>query len=87
MTTSSLKPKPLKVAVAGGTLRNIVVQVKSRSGRLLGTGTLASLSRATRPVTVFLRAPLKPGTYRATASGGDGLGHTVRATRRDFPMR
>ena len=59
----------------------------SRSGRLLGTGTLASLTRATRPVTVILKAPLKPGTYRATARGGDALGHTVRATPRDFKER
>jgi hypothetical protein len=85
---SSTKKRRLSVPVnpVGGTVRSIVVQVRSGSGKLLGTGTRGSASRR-NTVTVKLRAPLQRGFYRATARGRDALGNVVTASRRSFRLR
>jgi hypothetical protein len=62
------------------------VQVRSGSGKLLGTGTRGSASRG-NTVTVKLRTPLKRGFYRATARGRDALGNVVTASPRSFRLR
>jgi hypothetical protein len=85
---SSTKKRRLTVNVTpvGGTVRTIVVQVRSGSGKLLGTGRTTSASRK-KAVTVNLKAPLKRGSYRLTGSGLDALGNPVTATRRPLTVR
>jgi hypothetical protein len=85
---SSTKKRRLTINVTpiGGSVRSIVVQVKSSSGKVLGTGTLQSASRR-RAVTVKLKAPLGRGSYRATARARDALGNAVSATPRVFRLR
>jgi hypothetical protein len=86
-TAGSTAKKRLKVQVTpiGGTIRNIVVEIRSRGGKLLGTGTLGSASR-TRTVTVRLKAPLPVGRYVAKARGRNAFGQVVRATPRNFSL-
>jgi hypothetical protein len=85
---SSTKKRRLTVNVTpvGGTVRSIVVQVRSGSGKLLGTGTLSSASRK-KAVTVKLKAPLKRGSYRLVASGRDAFGNAVTAPRQTLTVR
>jgi hypothetical protein len=85
---SSTKKKRLTVFVtpSGGTIKNIVVQVRSRSGRLLGTGTRGSASRRAG-VTVTLKSALGRGTYKATATGRDALKRKVTAKTLSFTLR
>jgi hypothetical protein len=64
----------------------VVVQVKSRSGRLLGTGTRASISRR-GTVTVKLKSVLKPGSYRAIAQGRDARRRNVKSKPQPFRLR
>jgi hypothetical protein len=85
---SSTKKRRLTVNVTpvGGTVRTIVVEVRSGSGKLLGTGTLSSASRK-KPVTVKLKAPLKRGSYSVTGRGRDALGNAVTAARQPLKVR
>jgi nucleoid-associated protein YgaU len=86
---SSTKKRRLTVPVTpvGGSVRSIVVQVRSGSGKLLGTGTGSSASRRAS-VTVKLKAPLKRGSYKATARARDLLGNAVTtASPRGFRLR
>ena len=62
------------------------VQVRSRSGRLLGTGTRGSASRRVS-VTVKLKSVLKRGTYKASATGRDALRRKVTAKPLTFKLR
>jgi hypothetical protein len=85
---SSTAHKRLKVALnpVGGTIRNIVVQVRSRNGKkLLGTGrvTMAS-SKVT--VTVKLKRRLPAGRYLATARGTDAFKHGTPLASRKFSL-
>jgi hypothetical protein len=74
--------KRLKVAVVpvGGTIKTIVVEIRTPRGKLLGTGRLASASTK-RTVTITLKHALVPGGYVAKGRGKDAFGHTVTVTR------
>jgi methionine-rich copper-binding protein CopC len=80
---SSTAHKKLKVAVApvGGTIRNIVVEIRSSRNQLLGTGRLGSAS-VKRTVVVTLRHALAAGHYVANGRGTDAFGHRVSVTRK-----
>jgi hypothetical protein len=86
-TAGSTAKKRLKVQVTpiGGTIRSIVVEIRSRSGKLLGSGRLTSASR-TATVTVRLKAPLPVGRYVASARGRNAFGQVVRAPQRNFSL-
>jgi hypothetical protein len=83
----STNKKRLKVPIrpVAGTIRNIVVDVRSRAGKLLGTGKLASASKS-KTVTVKLKKKLAKGRYVVKARGRNAFGNTVRATR-NFRLR
>ncbi|MEA2432245.1 MAG: trimeric autotransporter adhesin [Thermoleophilaceae bacterium] len=74
------------VTPIGGVVSNLVVRVRSRSGALLGTGTLTRAG-SERAVTVRLRSKLRPGRYVAEASGRDSFSDVVTATPREFRLR
>jgi hypothetical protein len=84
---SSTARKRLNVAVVpvGGTIRKIVVEVRSPGGALLGTGNLASAS-GRRTVVVHLKRRLPTGRYQARAHGTDAFGHRVNAKKRSFSL-
>ena len=84
---SSTAHKRLKVAVVpvGGTIRNIVVEVRSRGGKLLGTGRLTTAS-GKRTVTVKLKKPLAAGRYVAKARGSDAFKHRTATASRTFSL-
>jgi hypothetical protein len=74
--------KRLKVAVVpvGGTIKKIIVEIRTPGGKLLGSGRLASAS-SKRTVTITLKHALVPGRYVAKGRGKDAFGHTVTVTR------
>jgi hypothetical protein len=76
----------VNVTPTGGVVSSIVVRVRSRSGALLGSGTLTRANRE-RAVTVRLTSPLRPGRYVASASGRDSFADVVTARPRDFRLR
>jgi hypothetical protein len=85
---SSTANKRLKVPVTpvGGTIRSIVVEVRSVKGnKLLGTGRLASAS-SKRTVTVKLKRRLAPGSYMARARGIDAFKHRTAVGTRKFSV-
>jgi hypothetical protein len=86
-TAASTAHKRLKVAVlpVGGTIRKIVVEIRTRRGKLLGTGRLASAS-GKRTVVVKLKKRLAAGRYVARAHGTDAFGHRVTAKARTFSL-
>jgi hypothetical protein len=69
----------------GGIVSSIVVRIRSRSGALLGTGTLTRAGRE-RAVTVRLKSKLRPGRYVAEAGGRDVFADVVTATPREFSL-
>jgi hypothetical protein len=75
----------VNVMPIGGVVSSIVVRIRSRSGALLGTGTLTRAGRE-RAVTVRLRSKLRPGRYVAEASGRDVFADVVTATPREFSL-
>jgi hypothetical protein len=85
---SSTSKKRLKVPVTpvNGTIRSIVVDIRTRGGKLLGTGKLASAGRK-RTVVIRLKKRLAPGSYVAKARGRDAFGQRVNAPSRLFRLR
>jgi hypothetical protein len=75
----------VNVMPIGGIVSSIVVRIRSRSGALLGTGTLTRAGRE-RAVTVRLRSKLRPGRYVAEAGGRDVFADVVTATPREFSL-
>jgi hypothetical protein len=86
-TAGSTASKRLKVPVTpvGGTISRIVVEIRSRSGKLLGSGQFASASRTTT-VVVRLKNRLPVGRYVARATGHDAFGNTVHAPQLTFQL-
>jgi hypothetical protein len=84
---SSTVRKRLKVPVVpvGGTIRKIQVEIRTRRGKLLGTGRLSSAS-SKRTVTVKLKRRLGGGRYVARARGIDAFGHRVTSKKRTFSL-
>jgi hypothetical protein len=76
----------VNVMPIGGIVSNVVVRIRSRSGALLGTGTLTRAA-SEHSVTVRLRSRLRPGRYVAEASGRDSFADVVTATPRQFSLR
>jgi hypothetical protein len=76
----------VNVMPIGGIVSNVVVRIRSRSGALLGTGTLTRAA-GERSVTVRLRSRLRRGRYVAEASGRDSFADVVTATPRQFSLR
>jgi hypothetical protein len=86
--SSATQNRRLNVTVAplGGTVSNIVVLIKTRSGSVIGRGTLTRTA-AERTVSVHLKSRLRPGRYVATASGRDLFADIVTAPARTFSVR
>jgi hypothetical protein len=84
---SSTAHKRLRVAVVpvGGTIRKIVVEIRTRGGKLLGTGRLAMAS-SKRTVTVKLKRALAAGRYVAKARGTDAFKHRTATASRTFSL-
>jgi hypothetical protein len=85
---SSTANKRLKVPVTpvGGTIRSIVVEIRSVKGnKLLGTGRLTTAS-SKRTVTVKLKRRLAPGSYIARARGIDAFKHRTAVGTRKFSV-
>jgi hypothetical protein len=74
------------VTPLGGVVSNIAVRIKTRSGAVVGRGTLTRTATE-RTVSVRLSSPLRRGTYIATASGRDRFADIVAAPSRAFVVR
>ena len=70
----------VKVTVANGTVKKVVVTVQRR-GKTVGKVTLAILAAGKRTVTVRLTKPLAAGTYVTTAQGKDVFGNKITAKK------
>jgi hypothetical protein len=86
--SSGTQKKRLNVTVVplGGVVSNVVVRVKTRSGAVVGRGTL-SRTATERAVSVHLKSPLRRGSYVAVATGNDLFADIVAAPARVFSVR
>jgi hypothetical protein len=74
------------VTPLGGVVSNIAVRIETRSGAVVGRGTLTRTATE-KTVSVHLKSPLRRGSYIATASGRDRFADIVAAPSRTFAVR
>jgi hypothetical protein len=87
-SASRTQNRRLNVTVTpiGGVVSNVVVRIKTRSGAVVGRGTLIRTATE-RIVSVHLKSRLRRGSYVATASGRDLFADPVAAPARTFAVR
>jgi hypothetical protein len=78
-SSTASKRLKLKLAAVRGTVKGVVVSVRARTGKVLGTAVVGDVRRA-RTVTVRLAKPLAASRYVALARGRDTFRNPVSTT-------
>jgi hypothetical protein len=84
-SSTASKRLKLKVSAARGTVKGVVVSVRTRTGKELGRATVGKVTRP-RTVTVRLTKPLAASRYVALARGRDTFRNPV-STKLGFSLR